>query len=147
MVTIKNINGDKTITASKNMPKPLRLDPESHDASPDAQQKANSRELLLDRSSIIIASTKIERAASHIYGRVRQADGASVTDALKISYKHADYPNVVYMYKRKDIVYDIQRGWIYLIPAAASSSEGIEIASTAPNPDLIINRTMPRGPH
>ena len=99
------------------MPKPHRLDAEPHDASPDAKQKANSRELLLGRSFIIRASTKIERAAPHIYDRVRQADGASVTDALKIFYKHKDYPNVVYMYRRKDVVYDIQRGWIYLKPA------------------------------
>ena len=106
----KNINGDETNTASKNMPNLHRLDAEPHDALPNAKQKAYSRELLLDRSSIMRASTKIERAAPHIYGRIRQADGPSVTDALKISYKHVDCLNAVYMYKRKDMVYDIQRG-------------------------------------
>ena len=70
MVTI-NINGDKTNTASKNVPNPHRLNAEPHDALPDAEQKANSRELLSD----------IERAGPHIYDRVRQADRASVTDA------------------------------------------------------------------
>jgi hypothetical protein len=90
----KNINGDETKTASKNMPTPHRLDAEPHDTSPDVKQKAKSRQLLLDHSYIIEASTKVKRAAPHIYDRVRQADGESVTNALKISYKHKDYPNV-----------------------------------------------------
>ena len=80
----KNINCDKTNTASKSMPDMRCLDAEPHNTSPNAKQKPNSRELLLDCSFIIRASTKIERAAPHIYDRVRQADGASVTDTLKI---------------------------------------------------------------
>ena len=65
------------------MPKPHHLDAKPHDASPDAKQKANSREILLDCSSIIKVSTKIERAAPHIYDRVRLADGVFFTGALE----------------------------------------------------------------
>ena len=41
----KNINCDKTNTASKNMPNPHRLGAEPHDASPDAKKKAKNIKL------------------------------------------------------------------------------------------------------
>ena len=86
------------------------------------QADSNSLKLLLDCDSIIRASTKIEKAAPHIYERCTKADGTSITDALKVSYRHKDHPNEVFMYKRSDIKYDIQRGWIYLVSPISSAS-------------------------
>ena len=76
--------------------------------SPDIEENLK---LLLDHDSIIRASTKIENAAPHIYERANKADGISVSEALKISYKHKDHPGDVFMYKMKDIKYDIQKRW------------------------------------
>jgi hypothetical protein len=73
--------------------------------SPDIE---NNLKLVLEPGSIIRKSLKIEQCDSpHIYERVNKADGTSVPDALKISYKHLNHPGEVFMYKMKDIKYDI----------------------------------------
>ena len=51
----------------------------------------------------------------------------SIPEALKISYEHKDHPNEVFMYKIKDIKYDIQRGWIYLVTPTAAASGGVTL--------------------
>jgi hypothetical protein len=108
--------GDKALpdaTGSHNTDMPLSFgDNNPHKSSP---QTENSLKLLLDCDSIIRASSKIDRAAPHIYERCNKADGVSITNALKTIYKHKEHPNDVFIYKRSDIKYDIQRGWVYLV--------------------------------
>jgi hypothetical protein len=88
--------------------------------SPDIEENLK---LLLDHDSIITASIKIKNAAPHIYERVNKADGISVSEALKISYKHKEHPGDVFMYKMKDIKYDIQTRWIYLVTPRACAMQ------------------------
>mgnify|MGYP003326838083 CR=1 FL=1 len=98
--------------------------PKHSKTSPEVE---NSLKLLLDCDSIIRASTKIEKSAPHIYERCTKSDGKSISSALSVSYRHKDHPNDVFMYKRSDIKYDIQRGWIYLVSPVSSASGGVEL--------------------
>ena len=118
-------NGDLDLKTGVLAPKSLSLDAKtSPKSSPDIE---NSLKLLLSCDSIIRASTKLNKAAPHIYERCTAADGVSISNALKIEYKHKDHPNTVFMYKRSDIKYDIQRGWIYLVAPIAEASGGIDV--------------------
>ena len=88
----------------------------------------NSLDLLSDCDSIIRVSTKIEKSSPHIYMRCNGADGLSITQALSTKYTHINHPKKEFMYKKNDIKYDIQRGWIFLVPPTTEASGGIELS-------------------
>jgi len=88
----------------------------------------NSLDLLSDCDSIIRVSTKIEKSSPHIYMRCNGADGLSITQALCTKYTHINHPKKEFMYKKNDIKYDIQRGWIFLVPPTTEASGGIELS-------------------
>ena len=95
-------NGDLDLKTGVLAPKSLSLDAKtSPKSSPDIE---NSLKLLLSCDSIIRASTKLNKAAPHIYERCTAADGVSISNALTIEYKHKDHPNMAFMYKRSDIL-------------------------------------------
>ena len=125
--SIKTASPEKPPALPETKPKQPCLGAKNpHDTSPDVE---NNLKLIPEPGSIIRASTKIEQCGSaHIYGRVNKADGISIPDALKISYKHPKHPDEVLMYKIKDIKYDIQKGWIYLVSPRAEASGGIQLS-------------------
>jgi len=60
--------------------------------------------------------------------RCNGADGLSITQALSTKYTHINHPKKEFMYKKNDIKYDIQRGWIFLVPPITEASGGIELS-------------------
>ena len=69
----------------------------------------------------------------------------SIPDALKISYTHKDHPGEVFMYKMKDIKYDIQKGWIFLSTRTSEPSGGLELTLGGRNSNN--NTPAPSEPH
>ena len=57
----------------------------------------NNLKLILEPDSIIRVGMRIESAAPHIHERANKADGLSIPDVLKLTYKHKDYPNEVFI--------------------------------------------------
>ena len=89
--------------------------------------------LLLSTDSIIRVSSLIAKSKPHIHERCTKADGLSISDAYKISYSHESAPNEVWMYKRKDIKYDIQKSWISLESPFSGGKIDIELSNDDDN--------------
>ena len=103
---------------------------------PDLQEQYK---LLLDTDSIIRASSLIAKSAPHIHERCTKADGCSISEAYKITYSHESAPNEVWIYKRKDIKYDIQRSWISLESPHSGGKIDIELSND--DDDITINNS------
>ena len=124
-VTKNSINSD-----TKN-----NFDAKNPKNRPDIEEQMK---LLLSTDSIIRVSSFIAKAKPHIHERCTKADGLSISDAYKVSYSHESAPNEVWMYKRKDVKYDIQKSWISLESLFSGGKIDIELSN---DDDATINIT------